>query len=239
MNRYFSSFALAGFIYTLLGGIVFYFFIYSINYENKKNKNQINKISFSIIQQIKKIPKPIIKPKKKKIPKPTKKIVKKKIIKKKLKPIPIKKKYVKKIIPKKLRKKEEIVVTKIEEKIIPIIHKEPINTKALKEQKKLAELKVLEKLRKKEIYLKNIREKINKNKSYPRIARKGHIQGNVQVSFTISPNGKLLSYEIINGKKVFHKSITKALHKTFPFPIDKGIFSSNLTVNIEIIYALI
>jgi len=242
MNRYFSSFAIAGFIYTLGGSIIFYLFVFNIDYKLKQNKNKVNKISFSIIQQVKKVPKPIVKPKKqivqkKEPPKIVKKVIPKKVVKKKIKPTPIKKK-IKKVV--KVEKKVMPIKKEIVKEIKKVEKPKIDNTRILAAKKKrLDELRALEKLRKKELFLKNITKRINENKSYPRIARKGNIQGHVKVSFIISPHGELLSYQILNGKKIFHKSIAKALEKSFPFPIDKDILNSNLTINLEIVYQLI
>ena len=73
-----------------------------------------------------------------------------------------------------------------------------------------------------------LRSKINQAKSYPRIAQKRHIQGIVEVSFTVTQNGDLTNLSV-TGPKVFHASAKRAVQSAFPintahtsvtFPID-------------------
>jgi protein TonB len=64
-------------------------------------------------------------------------------------------------------------------------------------------------------FLASIRDKINKHKSYPRIAKKRGMQGNVKVKFTILSSGKVGNISV-SGPKVFHKSVRNAVKRAFP-----------------------
>lgn len=91
----------------------------------------------------------------------------------------------------------------------------------------------------KNAYFELLHKKIEANKSYPRLAQKRNIEDKVSVSFIISPQGELLSYEVLHGKKIFHNSALEAIKKSFPLKPKKEIFHTNLTINMEIIYQLI
>jgi len=60
-----------------------------------------------------------------------------------------------------------------------------------------------------------LRAKINRAKRYPRMAQKRHIQGIVDVSFTIAADGTLQNLSV-TGPKVFHTSAKKAVQRAFP-----------------------
>jgi protein TonB len=68
---------------------------------------------------------------------------------------------------------------------------------------------------KKSQFLAKIRAKINRAKSYPRIAQKRGMQGVVKVRFTILKNGNV-GHISISGPKVFHNSAKRAIKKAFP-----------------------
>lgn len=87
-------------------------------------------------------------------------------------------------------------------------------------------------------YLQQLRERINKYKSYPKMAQSKSIEGGVVMEFTISTKGDLLSYAIVEGKAIFHKSAQEAIVRSFPFPMEEELFTENQTIKIEIIYAL-
>ncbi len=88
-------------------------------------------------------------------------------------------------------------------------------------------------------YLESLRKRINEHKIYPRIAQTSHIEGNVKVEFTISPKGELLSFVILEGKKIFHKATEEAIQKSFPFPLNEDLFTSSMTFQIELNYTLL
>ena len=181
---------------------------------------------------VKKVVKP--KPKKKKIikkPKPKKK----KVVKKK------KKKIIKKVVKPKKKKiiekpKKQIITQKTDENIVK---KEDTKT-TTKVQSKSAVTKIdTNKIRiEQELYFQKIKARIEKNKKYPKVAIRRHMQGVVKVKFRVSKSGKLLGIDILNGKKTFYKSVKKAIQKSFPISIKKGIFKKDFDLTLSIVYKL-
>jgi len=125
-----------------------------------------------------------------------KKVLVKKVIIKKLKPKP---KVIKKVVSKKVSKPKGKVSSKIKKK----------QEKNQKPQASLA---------KKKHFLENVRLKIDKNKYYPRIARKKGIEGIVEVRFRILSNGNV-SHISVSGPKVFYTSAKEAVKNAFPISI--------------------
>ena len=230
MNRYFIAFLVTTFLYiALIGG-----YLYSIE-KNKSLKSTLKKseqrVSFTVITQQKQntkpksIAKPITKPKPKAIEKPKKKkILKKKKLKPKKK---IVKRKFKKINPKKkpVKKSKKIQKTKIKQH--RSTSKKNIDNKQIKKREIL-----------KNKYFQKIRQIINRNKFYPKRALRREIEGEVKVSFIISPKGELISYHIIKGKKVFYKSALKALKTSFPLQPPLNIITKNTKLSIKLKYIL-
>ena len=242
MNRYFLSFIITVLIYlSLIVG-----FLYYNNTPQPikiKTKKSIESVKFTVIKQEKVEPKPIIKPKttplppiiKKIKPKPIKNI--KPIIKKdenrtieKPKPI-IKPKIIKKIKPKKRKKrvkKSNKTIKKTQIRKSKSISKKGVISKIKSNNQKAQERS----------YYSKITKAINRNKSYPSKAKRRNIEGNVKVKVTLSKDGKLISYKILNGNRVFKKSIKKAIKKSFPIKPPKGVFHSNISFSFTLRYKL-
>jgi len=147
-------------------------------------------------------------------PKPVvKKIVKKKVAKKKV----IKKKRVKKKSTKKKSTKKKVT-------------KRKTTTKKASSKKKASPAK-------KNAFLSRIRSKINKNKTYPRIAQRRGMQGSVKVKFTILSNGKVGNISV-SGSKVFHKSAKSAVKNAFPISARNAPVSLPMTVNFTLRYQI-
>jgi len=91
--------------------------------------------------------------------------------------------------------------------------------------------------RKKSQFLSKIRAKINRAKSYPRIARKRGMQGVVKVRFTILKNGKV-GHISVRGPKVFHNSAKSAIKKAFPVNTKNAPLSLPTSVNLSLRYQL-
>ena len=91
--------------------------------------------------------------------------------------------------------------------------------------------------RKKSQFLSKIRAKINRAKSYPRIARKRGMQGVVKVRFTILKNGKV-GHISVRGPKVFHNSAKSAIKKAFPINTKNAPLSLPTSVNLSLRYQL-
>jgi len=58
------------------------------------------------------------------------------------------------------------------------------------------------------------------------------------VHFVVSPQGELVSLEIVNGKKIFYKAVKKAITKSFPLVPPNGIFKENIEFNLPIEFRL-
>jgi protein TonB len=90
---------------------------------------------------------------------------------------------------------------------------------------------------KKSRFLASIRAKINRAKSYPRIAQKRGMQGTVKVKFTILKNGHVGNIRL-SGPKVFHNSAKRAVKKAFPISVKNAPLSLPTSVNLSLRYQL-
>jgi len=86
-------------------------------------------------------------------------------------------------------------------------------------------------------FLAMIRQKIDRAKSYPRIARKKGMQGVVRVSFTILSDGHVGKIRI-SGPRIFHKSARQAIQRAFPVDVKKAPLRLPATVNLSLRYKL-
>ncbi len=86
-------------------------------------------------------------------------------------------------------------------------------------------------------FLSNIRTKINKHKSYPRIAKKRGMQGTVNVKFTILSNGEVGNI-LVSGPKVFHNSARNAVKSAFPVDAKNAPISLPKSINITLRYQI-
>jgi len=89
----------------------------------------------------------------------------------------------------------------------------------------------------KDEFLANIRAKINKHKSYPRIAKKRGMQGTVKVEFTILSNGNVGNI-FVSGPKVFHRSVRNAVKNAFPVNVKSAPITLPKSINITLRYQL-
>jgi len=67
-------------------------------------------------------------------------------------------------------------------------------------------------------YRSQIIELINANKSYPNTARRRGIQGNVDISFTVTNDGSVINLECHGDAKILSRSACDAIKKALPFP---------------------
>ena len=251
MNRYVSSFIATALLYVTLLATFLYGYKEPKTLESKNKKSEQN-VRFTVVSQKleKSKPKKVEKPReivKKAEPKKViKKIEPKKIVKKikskKVEPKKVVEKIVKKIKPKKIIK-EKIVKKKEIKKVVKkeVVKqnqkqqiKKTINKDKITKNENINKQKELDK----RIYLTKIKETISKNKSYPRSAIRRGIEDDVEICLTISPNGELLSFKIVEGNRIFSKSIKKSLDKSFPMKPKKDIFLSNLDLSLTISYKL-
>jgi protein TonB len=151
----------------------------------------------------------------------------------------IKKAMIKKVVKKKIVKKKRIKKR--------VINKRYIKKRSAKRNKKaLSRNKIIKKrsTNKKEAsparknkFLNQLRAKISRNKTYPRIAQRRGMQGSVKVRFTILRNGDVSNIQI-TGKKVFYKSARNAVKKAFPINVKKAPLSLPTTVNLTLHYQI-
>ncbi len=64
-------------------------------------------------------------------------------------------------------------------------------------------------------FLYRLKKRINRNKNYPRVARRRGITGSVRVSFTILRNGSVGAISA-RGPRIFHASAKNAVKRAFP-----------------------
>ncbi|MEA1879338.1 MAG: TonB family protein [Campylobacterota bacterium] len=190
-------------------------------------------------------PEPIVE--KKPEPLPIKKIVKPKTIKtipilkpsptpiKKVKPtVKPKKKIIKKVKKKKPNKK------KVKKKIIKKVKQSTRSTKKSTTStihKKTKKQNSASKANARNLFYAKLRNKINNNKSYPRMAKKRGMQGKVNVSFRLLKNGRITNLKI-TGSSLFKKSARKAVEASFPVSVKNIGFSLPDNVSFSINYRL-
>ncbi len=138
------------------------------------------------------------------------------------------------------------IVKEVKEKPLPKkkkIVKKKKKVKKKKVKKKRVKRKVVKSSRrsvnpaKKSQFFAKVRGKINRAKSYPRIAQKRGMQGSVKVKFTILANGNASNISV-SGPKVFHNSARNAVKKAFPISTKNVPISLPQRVNFTLRYQL-
>jgi TonB family protein len=138
------------------------------------------------------------------------------------------KKQKKKFSKKKIAKKEIKKPQKIIKKFIP--------KRVIKQSKNIIKTPLIDSLKLK--YYALIRKKIEANKRYPNRAFRRKLSSKVKVEFQVSKDGKLKNIKFLSGKKIFFKASKKAIQKSFPIKIDKGIFEDNFVLKITLDYSI-
>lgn len=87
-------------------------------------------------------------------------------------------------------------------------------------------------------FLAHLVKKINRNKSYPRIARRRGMEGDVEVAFHILSDGSVNNIKLVSGKKVFRRSAIEAISKSFPVKVDSAIFDFPKEFSVTLAYVL-
>jgi len=206
---------------------------------SQKEKDKIINLSLSQF-----VPEVLEQPEEEELPKPEEPVVEEEPEPEIVKPEPIPEPVVEeKPVP------EPVVVKKVEKK------PEPKKIVKKKKKKKLVKKKVKKKKKKasrassrratssrvdpnkKSQFLSNLRAKINRKKSYPRIAQKRGMQGTVKVRFTILKNGQV-GHISVSGPKVFHNSAKGAVKKAFPISVKNAPLRLPTTVNLKLRYQL-
>jgi len=131
-------------------------------------------------------------------------------------------------------------------KVVPKPHKKQVkkSVKKHKKQKKIHRKRRISgggrphfSAAQKNAFLAQIRARINRAKSYPRIAQKRGMQGTVKVRFTILANGHVGQIQL-SGPTVFHTSARKAVKSAFPVNVHKATIKLPATVNLSLRYRL-
>jgi protein TonB len=89
----------------------------------------------------------------------------------------------------------------------------------------------------KDAFLGKVREKINRHKSYPRIAQKRGMQGEVKVRFTILANGRVEDI-LVEGSRIFYDSAKEAVERAFPIETKNAPISLPKTITITLRYQI-
>ena len=242
MKRYLNSFFITSFIYLILA-VMFINVISEISLETKKEEESITKISLNsvAIQKVEEVTKeiekeivtePIIekiveKPAPKVIEKPKK--VEKKIVKQE-KPI---EKIVEKPAPKVVEKENENIekMAVAEQNEISTKQESIIQSNSNNERNKNLESE----------YLAKVKNKIEKNKVYPKVAKRLNQTGKVIVSFDILKDGKITNIKIINKSK-FEKLDEASIElltnigffEAIPNELNKTVWNIQIPINYQI-----
>ena len=242
MKRYLNSFFITSFIYLILA-VMFINVISEISLETKKEEESITKISLNsvaiqkveeVAKEVEKeiIPEPIIekiveKPAPKVIEKPKK--VEKKIVKQE-KPI---EKIVEKPAPKVVEKENENIekMAVAEQNEISTKQESIIQSNSNNERNKNLESE----------YLAKVKNKIEKNKVYPKVAKRLNQTGKVIVSFDILKDGKITNIKIIHKSK-FEKLDEASIEllrnigffEAIPNELNKTVWNIQIPINYQI-----
>ena len=185
-HRYLNSFFITTILYLVASFFLFFVFADTLVIEEKKPEEVKISIKQMMTQEETISVEPIVEPTPIEPPAPEKKtetIVEKKIEKPK-KEKHHEKKHIKEPIV------QEIVETKPESTPIQPIQKVPVEQTVVK-QVDTVEIENIE-----AEYLSKIRNTIEKNKTYPKTAKRLNQTGKVYISFTISKNGEIKNYRI-------------------------------------------
>jgi len=153
------------------------------------------------------------------------------------KPVKPKKRIVKKtVVPKpkpKVKKYHKKSASAKHTKIVKSKHRK----KAQKQSAQASAAKTHYSSAAKNRFLAQIRQRIDRHKSYPRIAKKRRMQGAVKVRFTILPNGEVGAVSV-EGPKVFLRSARQAVIDAFPVSVKAVPMHLPATVNLTLRYRL-
>lgn len=242
MRRYLHSFLISSLFYSTLVAAIFYT-VSADTYSYKKVQTENTaSVRFSVVTAEVPLPNPVVeeKPKIEKKRKP--KTHKPKIDKPKPKP---KSETASKVDPKPLPQPQPELAPEPEQEPAQKPEKE---TETTDEQKPAAQHMVANTQKKhcinrdeikakQNIFIADLIHRINKNKSYPRSARRRHVEGSVEVKFKVLADGNVKDIKVVSANRVFEESAMQAIHKSFPMKIDSSIFSfpKEFTINIEYI----
>lgn len=247
-HRYTSSFMLSFLIYALLIWTLIYFGM--PNKERFKTQTKESaRISVSLValhvpkplpQNIQKPthePKPIQKP----LVAPKKTVVKKEILpEKKVQEKITEQPLVAEKIPQKKTTQEVLEPLETAPQEIHAIEatQQPIQTAQAiqKSEPLLVDTAALE--AKRNLFIEQMRQAIDKNKIYPNSARRRAIEGEVKMRFTLQADGSVRDIQMLLGKSIFEDSAKEAIAKSFPLHGEKELFSFPKEFQITLVYTL-
>ena len=242
MKRYLNSFFITSFIYLILA-VMFINVISEISLETKKEEESITKISLNsvAIQKVEEVTKeiekeivtePIIekiveKPAPKVIEKPKK--VEKKIVKQEKQIEKVVEKPAPKVVEKENENIEKMAVA--EQNEISTKQESIIQSNSNNERNKNLESE----------YLAKVQAKIEKNKVYPKVAKRLNQTGKVIVSFDILKDGKITNIKIIHKSK-FEKLDEASIElltnigffEAIPNELNKTVWNIQIPINYQI-----
>ncbi len=242
MKRYLNSFFITSFIYLILA-VMFINVISEISLETKKEEESITKISLNsvAIQKVEEVTKeiekeivtePIIekiveKPAPKVIEKPKK--VEKKIVKQEKQIEKVVEKPAPKVVEKESENIEKMAVA--EQNEISTKQESIIQSNSNNERNKNLESE----------YLAKVKNKIEKNKVYPKVAKRLNQTGKVIVSFDILKDGKITNIKIIHKSK-FEKLDEASIElltnigffEAIPNELNKTVWNIQIPINYQI-----
>ncbi|PRM90439.1 TonB-dependent receptor [Aliarcobacter cryaerophilus] len=238
MKRYLNSFFITSFLYLSIA-LIFINVINDVSFETKKEEESITKISLNsvAIQKVEEVAKEV---EKEIIPEP---IIEKIVEKPAPKVIEKPKKVEKKIV--KQEKKIEKVVQEIVEK--PTENIEKVDQLAQNQTQSKQESSIQENSNNQKNqnleseYLAKVKNKIEKNKVYPKVAKRLNQTGKVIVSFDILKDGKVTNIKIINKSK-FEKLDEASIElltnigffESIPNELNKTVWNIQIPINYQI-----
>lgn len=235
-HRYFNSFFITTFIYLVASFFLFYVFADTLIVEEKK-QDEVKTISLQHVALMEKPtpvqevePEPIVEPVVE-TPKPIKKKVEKpkKHHKKEKKPI---KKPIDKPVEKVVEQIQEVTAPIQESKVVEKVETLPISKPTLSANEK-------ENLESE--YLSKIRFHIEKNKVYPKVAKRLKQTGKVHVKFVISKNGEIKHYKVHKNSPFenLDKAALEILEKIAKFePIPEKLDKDSWEITVPIVYQI-
>ncbi len=87
-------------------------------------------------------------------------------------------------------------------------------------------------------YLSLLMRHIEAHKHYPRVARKRKIEGNILVSFTLLPGGKIKNLQVIGKRSILEKASKEAVNYALPLPLPPKELSLPMEIKFKMNYFL-
>ena len=235
MNRYFSSFFITTILYLVISFFLFYMFADTVII-----KEEPKEIKISLKQIVEKQEPALVVEPVEEVPSKTE------IVEQNIEPLveiptPIKKKIEKpkkeKVIEKKIVEKQDSKPIQEVEKVVntTVVEKTTVEEKTTK-QNNAEQIKNIE-----NEYLGKVRNLIEQNKTYPKVARRLNQTGKVYVTFTVMKNGEIRNCKISNSSQFesLDEASINILNKIGSFEsIPKELDKDSWEITIPIVYQI-